>query len=101
MAELALELTDHARARCQQRGITTELLQTVLDEADRWTPVGSGVFAGTVSRGRKPELVAKGIPAQVADRAPGIRVLAKDNAVITVLHDHGRKGRRYRRDRRR
>jgi len=97
MNAAAYALTEHAEVRCQQRGVTRALLRTVLEQADKWVAVGNGVQAGRVSRRRAGKLCGKQIPPQIAERVPKIRVLAKGNTIITVMHDRGKRGRHYRR----
>jgi hypothetical protein len=88
-----IHLSNHARKRCQQRGITTERLAALFDNADVDCPIGSNCRLVRVTR-RTARRIHGG------DRLANLSVIVSDNTgqVVTVLHlSHTRRGRRYRR----
>lgn len=91
------ELSRHAAIRCQQRGVPVRVVQTLLDKADRVVPVGSGAYSRFVSKRRRRNLTAYGVPAWVVDRLESVCVVTSGETVLTVFHRYGGKARRYRR----
>ncbi len=92
------ELSNHARLRGQQRGITNQTICFVYQEHDCQRHIGGGLRAVYLSRRRVAALREQGVRAQDLDRASGVFLVInpKNRNVITVLHDIGRRGRRYR-----
>jgi hypothetical protein len=87
----------HLRTRCQQRGILKRDLQTLLDAADHFVPVGRGCLAITLSRRAAIALRSEGIAGADLDRAQRrAMVIDGDGSPITLLIPSGRQGRRYR-----
>jgi hypothetical protein len=96
----SLVLTDHARVRAQARGVSMKIVEAVYANADLCPFVGGGCRSFMVSR-RKLDRLADNISAADRERMDGV-VLVVDpdgEAVITVLHAHSPRGRRYRRQR--
>lgn len=93
------KLTRHAEIRCQQRGIRREVIDAILNEADRVTPAGSGAHTRHVSRKRCGALVKGGIPPQTVERLASVYVVTAGSLVVTVFHNHGRQRRRNHRRR--
>ena len=82
---MEVQLTDHARARMQQRGIRAEALEALLDH---------GQVAALHSRGREIVYFGRNAKGYVDERASRTyAILGRDGKVITVGH-------RYRRVRR-
>lgn len=103
------ELTKHAAKRMQQRGIKKELVEVIMTHADIETDIGNGTIAYSISKERLKKLRKTGdVPAQLMEKADGTCVaVANDNgpdenreAVVTILHIHGKAGRHYRKFRR-
>lgn len=90
-------MTQHAAARANQRGIPHNLVEAVLDNADVETPVGGGCVAYTVSRRRLEDRDVRRQLGGDIDRASKVAVICSDDgAIVTVMHDWGGQGRRYR-----
>lgn len=94
-----LQLTTHAAIRASQRGVPHDLIADLLTHADLETPVGGGCVAFSVSRRRLADRDVRRSAGRNLDRLRNLAVVcdATDGAVITVLHQHGQKGRRYHR----
>jgi hypothetical protein len=89
---LMINLSQHARKRCRQRGIPHQRLATIIDLADIDVPIGSNCRMLRVSRH-----LARTI--RGGDRLKDVAVIYSDtNAqVVTVLHTvNSERGRRYR-----
>jgi hypothetical protein len=91
-------VTKHALQRAQARGIPVRILESIYANADRSPFVGDGRRSLMVSRRRLARL-ADNIPAADRERMDGVALVvdARSGVVITVLHAHRRRGRRYRR----
>lgn len=91
-------LTHHARQQAQSRGIPVHIVEAIYSNADRGAFVGSGCRSLMISRKRINRLSETLSPAD-RERMDGV-VLVVDHAsevVVTVLHSHGPKSQRYRR----
>lgn len=90
-------MTHHAEVRANQRGIPYSLIDAVLDHADLEVPVGDGCVAYRISKDLLAERdVRRRLGAHI-DRAGKVAVVCSDDgAVVTVMHDWGCQGRRYR-----
>lgn len=96
---MGLQLTEHASIRANQRGVPHGVIAHLLDHADVETRVGGGCVALSLSRRRLADRdVRKSIGGDV-DRLRNLAVVCnpQDGAIITVLHQHGAKARRYHR----
>lgn len=95
---LDVELSKHAAARANQRGVSHHLLSTLLDVADIDSPVGSGCRLFRVSRQRLNDRATRRRVGSEADRLASLAVIWSDSTqtIVTVLHHDGRAGRRYR-----
>lgn len=91
------KLSRHAAMRCQQRGIPTNVVWTLLEEADRAVPAGSGAYSQFVSKRRRRDLTSRGVPAWIVEKLMDVCVVTSGTSVLTVFHGYGRKARRYRR----
>ncbi len=96
-----LTLTRHAMMRSQQRGIRPQVIDYVVAEADIDLHAGDGCHSYRISHQKMALLLKAGAPAAKLDRAKRVVVIWSERSgeVLTVLHDHGRCGRRYRRQR--
>jgi hypothetical protein len=92
------KLSPHARIRAQARGIPRHIIDAILAHADRRYFVGQGRRALMVSR-RRLDGLASVIPAADRERMAGVVLITNrfGNAIVTVLHVYGPRGRRYRR----
>jgi hypothetical protein len=92
-------LSRHALMRSQQRGIRLEMVDYVLREADIDLHAGGGCRSYCISFRKMAALLKAGAPAAWLDRAMRVVVIWSERLaeVVTVLHDHGRNGRCYRR----
>ncbi|UVF22790.1 DUF4258 domain-containing protein (plasmid) [Microvirga terrae] len=92
-----ITMTRHARTRCQQRGIQTEVLRLVLEEGDREYHAGEGTFALSLSHHTLAQLSFSDIPKATLDQAANTVVLMADNgSVVTVVNHQTWTGRFYR-----
>lgn len=84
------EMTDHALRRCQQRGIPSSIVRTLLDHHDLDRDVGSGCRVLRVSR-RQARGEGRKLGPQVARRLESLAVIWSDvtGQVVTVFRDDG------------
>lgn len=96
---MALQLTQHASIRANQRGIPHGVIAHLLDHADVETRVGSGCVALSLSRRRLKDRDVKTSVGRDLDRLRNLAVVCDpaDGSIITVLHEHGARARRYHR----
>lgn len=96
-----LTLTRHAVKRAQQRGIRPQVIDYVVAEADIDLHAGDGCRSYRISTRKVAVLMEAGAPAAGLDRANRVVVVWSERSgeVVTVMHDHGHSGRRYRRQR--
>ena len=93
------EMTNHARCRAQQRGVTHDTLNFVITHSDVWLHAGEGSKSTRISNRRLGELSREGYPGTLIERATNVVVIVDPlcGSVITVLHDQGsKKSRKYR-----
>jgi hypothetical protein len=93
------DLTDHAKCRAQQRGVTLDTLNFVISHSDIWLHAGEGCRSARISHKQLGELSQEGLPASLIERATNVVVVVDpvSGSIVTVLHDHGsRSGRKYR-----
>lgn len=96
---MGLQLTDHASVRANQRGIPHGLIEQLLAHADIETRVGGGCVALSVSRRRLAERDVRRSMGRDLDRLRNLAVVcnASDGSIVTLLHEHGARARRYHR----
>ena len=96
---MGLLLTEHASIRANQRGVPHGLISHLLEHADVETRVGGGCVALSLSRRRLADRGVRKSVGRNVDRLRNLTVVCnpEDGAIITVLHEHGAKGRRYHR----
>lgn len=96
---MALQLTQHASVRANQRGVPHGLISHLLDHADVETRVGGGCVALRLSRRRLKDKDVKRSVGRDLDRLRNLAVVCNpsDGSIITVLHEHGSRARRYHR----
>jgi hypothetical protein len=81
------EMTSHAHIRLQQRGIKPEIVNLVLNEADKFLPCKGGATSVFVSRKKIKSLENKRVYSpQLIAKALGIVLVQSDDAVITAFH---------------
>lgn len=83
-----LVLSAHAHRRCQQRGISEEVLK-ILYEHGRTAWCRDGVLSYTINRNQHSKLrVAIGEPAfrSVVDHLDSYMVVSLDGTIVTVAH---------------
>jgi hypothetical protein len=84
---LMMPFTDHAVARCQQRGISRDVVNLVLANFDRDHHAGGGAAAISISKGRLRDLERAGYPIQLLERAARtVLLIAESGAIITVIN---------------
>ncbi len=89
-----MNLSNHAVARSQQRGVTYDVLNLVYDEADRHSRCGEGCIALEISEAKIRG--SRRILGPSIEKARGvIMVMSADGQIVTVLHAH-RSARQYR-----
>jgi hypothetical protein len=98
--ESSLEFTRHALEQAQLRGIPIRIVQAIFANADRSAFVGSGCRSLMVSR-KHIDRLKDVIPPADRERMDGVILVIdyESSVIITVLHAHGQKGQRYRRQR--
>lgn len=92
--------TKHSEKRMRQRGVTDDVLDTLVGWADIAVPVCGGDTSLWLSREGAKELAAEGVSRHHVDRLKGLAaVVTRDGVVKTVLvvRKSGRGKRRYRR----
>ena len=87
--------TNHARVRCQQRGIPVAVVRLIREEAEHAVAVGDGCRSLWISTQRLAAM--RSVYGELAERARNVRVIERDGCIVTVLKDRGRRGRPYRR----
>ena len=81
------DMTKHAAARCNQRGIRAEVVDFVLAHFDRDHHAGAGAVAVSISRRHLAQLKPDGVPATVIDQAARtVLIIADDGAIITAIN---------------
>ena len=94
-------LTRHANVRASQRGVTHDLLDTLIAYADFEVRARSGCTVLRCSREGLQDRDLRASLGAMADRLASLAVIMSDDSgeIVTVLHDHGgSNGRCYRRD---
>ena len=83
----SLTLTNHAKQRIQQRGITGDVVEFIMDQADRVEHSRDGANSIFVSRKRINKLVQKKVvkPA-IAEKANGVVLIEKTGDILTIFH---------------
>ena len=82
-----IELSNHASARMQQRGVNPRSVEFVLDNADKSEFVGSGCREQWISRRRLSSLRRRGADGNLIERAAGVSiVISNDDMIVTVFH---------------
>jgi hypothetical protein len=94
--KLKYAVSEHARLRCQQRGVPLHVLSALQDVADRSVPVGGGLTADSLSRRGLKWLREEGYPVPaILERLPGLTVVqSSQGETVTVLHATARRYRR-------
>jgi hypothetical protein len=81
------QMSMHANARMQQRGIPFRSLELILENADRYEFVGSGCKEQWISRKRLKALRNLNVNQRLIERAAGVAiVVSEDGVVVTVYH---------------
>lgn len=96
---MAPNATQHAEARIQQRGVRFPALALLLQSHDTILHAGAGCVSVAISREAASELIADGHAPGVVEAAKKLVAIVDEDtgAVVTVMHDHGLNGARYRR----
>lgn len=96
---MGLQLTNHATVRANQRGVPHGLIEQLLAHADIETRVGGGCVALSVSRRRLADRDVRRSVGRDLDRLRNLAVIcdAGDGSIVTLLHEHGARARRYHR----
>ena len=96
---MGLQLTNHASVRANQRGVPHGLIEQLLAHADIETRVGSGCVALSVSRQRLADRDVRRSVGPDLDRLRNLAVVCDtlDGSIVTLLHQHGSRARRYHR----
>jgi hypothetical protein len=84
---MSFGLTNHASARMQQRGLSMQAVDYVLENADKSEFVGSGCREKWISRRCLRALRGSGEHSHLIDRATGVAVIvSEDDMVVTIYH---------------
>src|SRR5262245_20096791 len=82
MPSFHLPLTRHAKSRCKQRGISTDVIKLVMANFDRDCEAREGAMAISISRRRLRELEVQGVPVVLIERAARtVLIVAADGGV--------------------
>jgi len=96
------EISRHARARANQRGVTNRRLAQLISYADVIVSVGHNLSACHLSRRAVEAAIHDGLPPSQIERLSRLAIIeADDGTIVTVAAIHGRKGRHYKRRMRR
>lgn len=97
-----MQLTRHAEARANQRGIRQANLEALLDLADFAKPVARGLTVFRITRRSLAFAASEGVDVVTLERMKNLAVVQSDDgAIITCVHAQGRGSTSYlRRDRR-
>lgn len=96
----SVSLSQHARLRANQRGVTHQMISDLIAYADVEAPVGGGCTVLRVSRERLKDAGVRSGLSSNPDKLASLALVWSDEAaeVVTLLLDHGgARGRRYRR----
>jgi hypothetical protein len=82
-----LTLTNHAKQRIQQRGIKQDVVNFIIDQADKVEHSRDGASAISVSKKRIKHLIKKKIVnSHLAEKANGVVLIENNGDVLTVFH---------------
>lgn len=90
-------VTQHARSRLQQRGVSTRIADLFVSYADVQLHAGEGAVSVSMSRDTATMLLAEGVDPDAIRRVRKLAAVLGRQGLVTVLRPVGRKGRRYRR----
>ncbi len=84
-------MTNHSNERVEQRGISYEVLNYVLFEADRFVSIKNGLTKLFISKKKLKSLVLRGLcPKQLAKKVSGVTLIRTNDAVlVTAYRDKG------------
>jgi hypothetical protein len=85
----------HARHRCQRRGTTRSVWNTLHAYADVATHVGHGATSHSISRAAAREMKADGIASDEIDRARRRAVVEIDGTPMTLIAGRQSTGQHY------
>ena len=89
-------MSRHAVQRSQSRGVSPHLVEAVMEYADIETKVGCGCVSWMISRQRLARIPNGMLTAAQRERLDGIAVVvSNDDCIVTVIHLHGSKAKRY------
>mgnify|MGYP001806918580 CR=1 FL=1 len=88
-----IPLSHHAWRRAAQRGISAEVVSTLLMVADRHSHVGRGCTALTVTRRALRRLRRDGLPAVLVERLAGLTVILGTSGGAVTLYREDRASR--------
>lgn len=83
---IATYLSSHAEQQAQRRGIAQKTLDLILAYSDKGGKLPGKARALWISRKGRNRLVWAGIPASEVDRTRGVRLIVRDDVVLTVEH---------------
>lgn len=84
-------LTAHAQARLQQRGIKKEIIDFILMEADQDKPAGRGCRSIFVSKRKLEKLVKNNeLLPKFASRVNGVVIVEAEEEIVTIYHKNKR-----------
>lgn len=92
-------ISNHARHRCQQRGVSFNVIESILANHDLDAAIGDECRVLRVSRDAAHSFALVTGDRQTAERMPNLAIIWSDRTgrVVTVIHDGGnRAARRYR-----
>ena len=94
-----IDLSRHAQMRANQRGVPNNLLDVIMAYADVDAPVGGNCTVIRISRARLLDQDVRQAAGANIDRLKSLALVWSETSgqVVTVLHEAGQAGRRYRR----
>ena len=94
-------MTRHAEVRIAQRGIQTAQIDLLFQFGDLEVPCGKGGTSLAMTKTAYQKMLKDGVSVQLADQARNlVAVIGSNGVIITVLHNYGRQGSHYTRDKR-
>jgi len=83
----SLNLTNHAKQRIQQRGITNDVVNFIMDQADKVEYSRNGANSIFVSKKRIKKLIQnKIVKPAIGEKANGVILIENRGEVLTVFH---------------
>ena len=90
-ALIETSVSTHATQQAQRRGINNAAIDLILTRNDRSGKLPERARATWISRRARERLVRDGHPPSLVDRTRGVRLIIRDDVVMTVEHSLARR----------